>query len=259
MRGKLIKHEFKDTMRLVLPMCGFIAVLTPIFSLMMSLGNNYDEDAGAARSVVFGSGIAGYFLLLFGLIIITQILIVMRFYRTMASTEAYLTFTLPAKPGQIIFAKWLVAMIWYIISCIVAIVSILIVLLIATPITFQNIGYALSKLYEFIDFSNLLTILLLGLFAFISLSVSILQMYASVMIGQLARTHRVALSIGVYLGLSQGVQIVLAILSIPFVLIFPEIESENIILLLCCLIYGILSAAYYITTYLLTVKKLNVK
>ena len=259
MLGKLIKHEFKDTMRLFLPMFGFIAVLTPIFSLMMSLGNNYDEEAGAALSVVFGSGIAGYFLLLFGLIIVTQILIVMRFYRTMASTEAYLTFTLPAKPGQIVFSKWLVAMIWYIISCIVAVVSILIVLLIATPITFQNIGYALSKMYEFIDFSNLLTILLLGLFALISLSVSILQMYASVMIGQLARTHRVALSIGVYLGLSQGVQIVLAILSIPFVLIFPEIESVNIILLLCCLVYGVLSAAYYITTYLLTVKKLNVK
>lgn len=259
MLGKLIKHEFKDTMRLFLPMFGFIAVLTPIFSLMMSLGNNYDEETGAALSVVFGSGIAGYFLLLFGLIIVTQILIVMRFYQTMASTEAYLTFTLPAKAGQILFAKWLVAMIWYIISCIVAVVSILVVLLIATPITFQNIGYAFSKMYEFIDFSNLLTILLLGLFALISLSVSILQMYTSVMIGQLARTHRVALSIGVYLGLSQGVQIVLAILSIPFVLLFPEIESENIILLLCCLIYGVLSAAYYITTYLLTVKKLNVK
>lgn len=259
MLGKLIKHEFKDTMRLFLPMFGFIAVLTPIFSLMMSLGNNYDEETGAALSVVFGSGIAGYFLLLFGLIIVTQILIVMRFYQTMASTEAYLTFTLPAKAGQILFAKWLVAMIWYIISCIVAVVSILVVLLIATPITFQNIGYAFSKMYEFIDFSNLLTILLLGLFALISLSVSILQMYTSVMIGQLARTHRVALSIGVYLGLSQGVQIVLAILSIPFVLLFPEIESENIILLVCCLIYGVLSAAYYITTYLLTVKKLNVK
>ena len=46
MLGKLIKHEFKDTMRLFLPMFGFIAVLTPIFSLMMSLGNNYDEETG---------------------------------------------------------------------------------------------------------------------------------------------------------------------------------------------------------------------
>lgn len=259
MLGKLIKHEFKDTMRLFLPMFGFIAVLTPIFSLMMSLGDNYEEEAGAALSVVFGSGIAGYFLLLFGLMIVTQILIVIRFYQTMASTEAYLTFTLPAKTGQILFAKWLVAMIWYIISCIVAIVSILMVLLIATPITFQDIGYALTKMFEFIDFSNFMTILLMGLFVLISLSVTILRMYASVMIGQLARTHRVALSIGVYLGLSQGIQIILALLSIPFVLLFPEIESVNVILLLCCLVYGVLSAAFYITTYLLTVKKLNVR
>ena len=39
MLKKLIKHEFKDTMRLFIPMFGFIVVLTPIFSLMMSLGS----------------------------------------------------------------------------------------------------------------------------------------------------------------------------------------------------------------------------
>ena len=30
MLKKLIKHEFKDTMRLFIPMFGFIVVLTPI-------------------------------------------------------------------------------------------------------------------------------------------------------------------------------------------------------------------------------------
>ncbi len=49
MLKKLIKHEFKDTMRLFIPMFGFIVVLTPIFSLMMSLGSQpYDENTADA-------------------------------------------------------------------------------------------------------------------------------------------------------------------------------------------------------------------
>ena len=60
MLKKLIKHEFKDTMRLFIPMFGFIVVLTPIFSLMMSLGSQpYDENTANALSLVFGSGIIG--------------------------------------------------------------------------------------------------------------------------------------------------------------------------------------------------------
>ena len=84
MLKKLIKHEFKDTMRLFIPMFGFIVVLTPIFSLMMSLGSQpYNENTADALSLVFGSGIIGYCLLLFGLLIVTQVLIAIRFYKTM--------------------------------------------------------------------------------------------------------------------------------------------------------------------------------
>lgn len=262
MLGKLIKHEFKDTMRLFLPIFGLIAVLTPIFSLMMSLGRNYEGlsgDKAYGLDVVFGSGIVGYILLLFGLMIVTQILIVIRFYRTMTSTEAYLTFTLPAKTHSILFSKWLVAMVWYIISCILALVSVLTVFLIATPVTLDQIGYILRSTFTFLNTQDLIMMILLFLFILISLSLTILRMYTSVMIGQLAKTHRVALSIGVYLGLSQGLQIVIALLSIPFFILFPDIDNVNLILAICCVGYGALSAAFYVVTYYLTAKKLNIK
>lgn len=262
MLGKLIKHEFKDTMRLFLPIFGLIAVLTPIFSLMMSLGDNYDGlsgDESYGLNFVFGSGIVGYLLLLFGLMIVTQILIVIRFYRTMASTEAYLTFTLPAKTHSILFSKWLVSMVWYIIACILAVVSVLTVFLIATPVTLDDIGTLIRSSLKFLDLQDVVTMFLVSLFILISLSLTILRMYTSVMVGQLAKTHRVALSIGVYLGLSQGLQIVISLLSIPFFILFPNIDNVNVILALCCLGYGLLSAAFYVVTYYLTSKKLNIK
>ena len=262
MLGKLIKHEFKDTMRLFLPIFGLIAVLTPVFSLMVSLGSKYDgvsDDAVYGLDLVFGSGIAGYLLLLFGLMIVTQILIVIRFYRTMATKEAYLTFTLPAKTHAILFSKWLVSMIWYIIACILAVSSVFAVLLIATPVTMDHISTVFSSIFKFLNYEDFFTLTLLALFILISLSVTILRMYTSVMIGQLAKTHRVALSIGVYLGLSQGLQIIFAMLSIPFFILFPDIDNVNLILAICCVGYGVLSAAFYVVTYYLTSKKLNIK
>ena len=261
MLKKLIKHEFKDTMRLFIPMFGFIVVLTPIFSLMMSLGSQpYDENTADALSLVFGSGIIGYCLLLFGLLIVTQVLIAIRFYKTMTSQEAYLTFTLPAKTGQLLFAKWLVSFVWYILACGIALISILIVVLIATPITLSEIIHGIGFVLQTINLSNFSALILLGIFMLISLSFSILMMYLSIMIGQLVQTHRIALSIGAYLGLSQGLQIVISLLAIPLDLIFPDvIDSVHVVLLLFCLLYGALGVIFYLLTYLITAKKLNIK
>lgn len=263
MLKKLIKHEFKDTMRLFIPMFGFIVVLTPIFSLMMSLGSQpYDENTANALSLVFGSGIIGYCLLLFGLLIVTQVLIAIRFYKTMTSQEAYLTFTLPAKTGQLLLAKWLVSFVWYILACGIALISMLIVVLIATPITLSEIIHGIGFVLQTINLSDFSALVLLGIFMLISLSFSfsILMMYLSIMIGQLVQTHRIALSIGAYLGLSQGLQIVISLLSIPFILIFPDvIDSIHVVLLLFCLLYGALGVIFYLLTYLITAKKLNIK
>lgn len=258
MLKKLIKHEFKDTMRLFIPMFGFIVVLTPIFSLMMSLGSQpYDENTADALSLVFGSGIIGYCLLLFGLLIVTQVLIAIRFYKTMTSQEAYLTFTLPAKTGQLLLAKWLVSYVWYILACGIALISMLIVVLIATPITLSEIIHGIGFVLQTINLSDFSALVLLGIFI---LSFSILMMYLSIMIGQLVQTHRIALSIGAYLGLSQGLQIVISLLSIPFILIFPDvIDSIHVVLLLFCLLYGALGVIFYLLTYLITAKKLNIK
>ncbi len=260
MLKKLIKHEFKDTLRLFIPMFGFIVVLTPIFSLMMSLGSQpYDEKTADALSLIFGSGIIGYCLLLFGLLIVTQVLIAIRFYKTMTSQEAYLTFTLPAKTGQILFAKWLVSFVWYILACTIALISMFIVILIATPITMSDIIHGIEFVLQTINLSDFSALVLFGIFILISLSFSILMMYLSIMIGQLVQTHRVALSIGAFLGLSQGLQIVISLLAIPLVLIFPAIDSIHIVLLLFCLLYGALGVIFYLLTYLITAKKLNIK
>ena len=144
--------------------------------------------------------------------------------------------------------------------CGIALISMLIVVLIATPITLSEIIHGIGFVLQTINLSDFSALVLLGIFMLISLSFSILMMYLSIMIGQLVQTHRIALSIGAYLGLSQGLQIVISLLSIPFILIFPDvIDSIHVVLLLFCLLYGALGVIFYLLTYLITAKKLNIK
>ena len=95
----------------------------------------------------------------------------------MTSQEAYLTFTLPAKTGQLLFAKWLVSFVWYILACGIALISILIVVLIATPITLSEIIHGIGFVLQTINLSDFSALILLGIFMLISLSFSILMMY----------------------------------------------------------------------------------
>ena len=180
--------------------------------------------------------------------------------RRLAEEREQLVRARPAKTGQLLLAKWLVSFVWYILACGIALISMFIVILIATPITMSDIIHSIEFVLQTINLSDFSALVLFGIFILISLSFSILMMYLSIMIGQLVQTHRVALSIGAFLGLSQGLQIVISLLSIPFILIFPDvIDSIHVVLLLFCLLYGALGVIFYLLTYLITAKKLNIK
>ncbi len=261
MLGRLIKHEFKDTMRLFLPMFIIIAILTPIFSYMMGYGSDYQSevvvDGDTLGGAIFGTGIMGYIFLLFALIIVTQVLIIARFYQTMTSTQAYMTFTLPVKTGSILLSKCIVAMVWYLVSAIVAVLSMFAVVLIATPITPADINEGIKYMSSDIDMSALNIVLLVILLLF-SAAYTILRMYVSVMIGQLSNTHRVILSIAAYLVLSQAMSVFMSFLMVAFMAMTSATEVGAPMLILIIAITAILSALCYLVTYLLSAKKLNV-
>ena len=91
MLGKLLKQEFGATARYFIPLYGIILVLTPLFALMMRMMQQLDMDS-AGLNVLSGMavfGILGYSFLIIAIFIATLILIVIRFYKTTATSEAY--------------------------------------------------------------------------------------------------------------------------------------------------------------------------
>lgn len=271
MLGKLIKHEFKDTIRLFWPIFSLIVVLTPLFAFLMKLGindiSNYEVDGESNLNLTYAlqGGLIGYYLLLVGLFLGCQIMMALRFYRTIATNEAYLTFTLPTSTGKILFSKWLIAMLYYIVSGILAVFSILFTILVATPATFKGMIQAFQDLILNIDIDSFSLLSLVVLVFIVSGAAKILQFYVSIMLGQLFRSHRAIISIGFYIALSVALQIVSSLVLLP-VIYFNFLDglpsSDYVIhsfLLMLILFQAVLAGGFYFATYLILRKRLNVR
>ena len=128
MLGKLIKHEFKGTVRIFVLMYAAMLILAAINAVLLPLGDmtfvQWDNEVGQ----IFYGAIASltmflYVAVLCVVFVVTFVIIVVRFYR-MFGNEGYLWFTLPATANQHLIAKMVVAFVWTVASCLVAGISI---------------------------------------------------------------------------------------------------------------------------------------
>ena len=290
MLKKLLKHEFKALGRYFLPMFALIILLTPVFSLLMRFG--FREDALSATSIMAGFSMGTFVLMLVAMYVAVYIFIILRFYRTTATSEAYLTFTLPASPSQILWSKLVVAALYQILTFIIAVASIFATIFIAGAITPGQFGEFISQfssvMSNYPELADTLQVsLLLFIVAFlIGLLVSTLQFYCSIMLGQLFNSHRVLISIGMYIGIYVVMQIVSLIITLPITLqnmmntasitttgdstpitaIQDEMEffhqtvnSMNSTILASCIMSVVFGVVFYVVTVMLMKKKLNVR
>lgn len=271
MLGKLFKHEFTAMSRYFLPLFIFAVILTPVFSLLFRLGLNDDKGALPITAIMSAFGITGFVFSMIILFTASSIFIVIRFYRTMATSEAYLTFTLPAKPSHILLSKLLVASIWQIITFVTGIAAILAMLIIAGIFTPGQMMHGFQEFVKYFfvdsDASVPLSFSLYALAGIIGVPVSILIFYCSIMLGQLFNEHRVIASFGIYMGITTVIQIASLVLTIPITMIEPdssasEIETfmgMNITIGLATLLNVIIGIACYLLTTFIIKKKLNVR
>lgn len=272
MLGKLMKHEFKALGRYFLPMFVFLVVLTPIFSLIIR-ATDWTSDEFGIMAALSTMSIIGFVFMVYALIVAASILIVIRFYRTTATSEAYLTFTLPASPDQILISKWLVATIWQILAAIILAICIVAMVLICGLCTPSELIKYIGEFFDIIISSpetigiNLTAFVLLPILFLVSALVSTLQYYCCVMIGQLFNEHRVLASIGVYVVMYLILQVISTIVMIPVQLgMMNAMEnaanaanSVTIVFLVTIGLQLILGVVYYIVTSFIMKKKLNVR
>lgn len=244
MLGKLLKQEFGATARYFIPLYGLILVLTPLFALTFRMMSDLDIDSAGlsviASMTVFG--ILGYAFLIVAIFIATLILIVIRFYKTTATSEAYLTFTLPVKTYQIVLSKTLAAMVWEILAGIIAIFSVIVMFCVSGFVTFNEMMDGLRSLLDglfiYMDSNDLLTASLILISILTGTVASIMKVYCAISLGQLFRNHRILISIGFYFAIYFSLQMISMFLSVGGIIL---VQGDS------------LSQSYYNFTYTLSI------
>ena len=204
-----------------------------------------------------------------GVLLLTLVLMVYRFYKNLMTDEGYLMFTLPVSRSQLIWSKLIVSMAWGILSAVLAALMWTMVLSVAGGENlFAGIFRGLRSLME--SLSGNATGCIVGLVVLLLAAelASYLRFYAAISLGHSFSNHKLLLSVVFYIGFGIAVQTILSVVTAAGIRIDvdPDFWADPpAAVLLSYVIWGTAAwsvlecAAYYILTLLTLKKRLNLQ
>jgi len=205
MLKKLIKHELKATSREFFLLYIALLALTILNKVFLVINDNTDlldsrTAMGKFLNTLYGIIIFTYVMLCMTVLILTTVLVLMRFYKNLTGEEGYLMFTLPVPTWMLVVSKLIAATLWQMLSIFLFIISI--------TILFWGNGFwrdfleFIGEIKENSSSSTWTQVILFIIITFIAVLVSLLykttEYYFCIAIGHLAKKHRIATAIGTY-------------------------------------------------------------
>lgn len=261
MLSKLLKHEFKATARLLLPLYLVLFVLTIVDRVSLSL--NLEGSLG----IIPGFSTLAYVTSILAIAVVSYVIVFIRFYKNLLTDEGYLMFTLPVKPIDLINAKLLVSFVWNIVSFLLIIASLFGVFLTKDRFHMFIDGYEMiiAQIQKDLGAGNMtLFIIEFIVLMILGLINNILIIYVSIAIGQLFNGHKILGSFAAYIGISTVIQIIgsaaFVILGIIYNTSFEEASAiPRIIFPISIILLLAGNVLYYIGTNIIFKKKLNLE
>lgn len=198
MLGKLLKHEWIATVRRYALFYLVLGAMTLFAAVIHALPvDNFFFKMGEGAILVL------YVISVIGVIFCSTGMAVVRFYKNMVSDEGYLTFTLPAKVEELVLAKFLVAVLWQIITVVLCTVSLFLVF-VPGHMEIKQLFDGISFISE--QFGVLIPVFLVMLL--FSMMYQMLLYYLSIAVGQLFGTYKILASVIAYCAISFALEIV---------------------------------------------------
>ena len=258
MLRKLMKYEFKATGRIFLPVFGALLLISILSRIFIELNMSVPQSLGIMLSVI----------MIIGLLVITFILTLQRFYKNLLEKEGYLMHTIPVKTESLIFSKLFTAAIWQALSVIVVVAAILILALSGVGIAdvFRWIGKAITWTGATTPQIIIIIVELLLLTAATMFS-SILSLYMCMSFGLLVNKHRGLASFGFYVALSFATQLLGTVASLIIGLTdiwrwFANLTvfgMTQVVFAAGFVVSLVLGVVYFLVTRLMLSKKLNLE
>ena len=214
MLRKLLKHEFRASGRIMLPLYLIVLLTAAGVNLSIRLGGN-DPDSAPALLLSAAT------LLLFAAALISVcamviILMVQRFYESLLGDAGHIMLTLPVSVHQHIFSKLIVSTVWFAATALVVLLSILLasfecpsVAALAKGIRFLAHQLEYLRLLQAVDLPLLTAEGIV--IALLSGAAICLQFYAAMAIGHSFSGKKILLSVAFYFVLPITMQTLLSL------------------------------------------------
>ena len=184
MFGKLVKHEFRATARII----PFVYLVTIFLAVVHIITTRFNLGVVSKISLVL------MVIMCVVQVAVTFILLIWRYYKNNYSSEAYLTHTLPVHPSLLLWSKYLVAFIWSLLSILVGIAVVAAIVLTDLVKTADKLG-AVSQGYRTIlmetgmtNHQTALWLIIIGLVV-VTISLALAEMYFAITVGSLSKMH----------------------------------------------------------------------
>ena len=238
MLGKLLKHEMKAYL---LPM-GIIFLAGTLMILFLKILSLIPYKNNVRDFIQIGL-VFGFAIMAFLISTAVTVIVVVRFYSTTVSDQAYLTWTLPAKTSTILWSKIIGGLLWRIITVLVIIALGVLFFVGSYWMWHEDISGALfgggdisigmvlnetiKQLGKEINSKELAGLMLYYLSTFVWSIASILLIFMCIAIGQLFGKYRVLASIGCYFIIMIIVQIISTVGMVVISGISAKINSSD--------------------------------
>ena len=274
----MLKKLLKYDIRAIFKYWWILAVSSVGLSLvggmcLYALMNFEDNDPNAIMILVAVLGIVATVIGLSAFLIVTEILIYVRFYKNFFTDEGYLTFTLPVKRSQLLNSKLIVTVGASLATILVLIVDVIMVFAIGAPDSFnsefwKSLGWIFGEVTKSLGIYAIiyaLEILLIGVLLGLS---SILLLYICITLASIiVKKAKVIAAIGIYYGAYSAVTFAAQLIYV-FGLMFiggtfsnlPEAAMTGTVALILLVLLAFVAAlcvALYLLEYYLLDKKLN--
>lgn len=271
MLRKLMKHEFRATGRIMLPL--FLILLVTAFGANLSTRGLLSTQY-RVLDVLGGLLITAFFVAIVGVCVMSFVLMVQRFYKNLLQDEGYVMMTLPVSVHQQVWSKLIVSSVWFILTVLAVILASCIM---AFNVSFlgeffqglQGLFRELREIGAYYAINGTAIAVELIVLIFLSLVAFCLQFYAALAVGHSFANHKMACSVAFFFGF----QFVLQFLGGTGIFVFDALNlfdflpswqlngmaAMHMALIFCIVLVVLYSAIFYAITTFCLKKRLNLE
>ena len=212
MFAKLLKYDMRATKRYALPIFILLVCLTVVGMidgavLVSSIDNNMSDETFLPDFLTAAS-IFSLLFIIFAIIAVSaiiSIMIVVEYYKSTVTDEAYLTFTLPVKSKQILLSKTVNGAIWTLAFAVASIISIILILIVMAIFTPTSGNYTPGEIVgDFMELGEaLFTLTMAVIYGIMYIINSILLYFMAITLSStITRKNRILCAIGCIIGVN---------------------------------------------------------